>query len=222
MRVSRRDTTLPSYHLNNTNLEPVSCYKYLGVLITSDLSCKMHVTHVTNNANRTLGFIRRNFNFSSLPVKLLLYKSLVRSKMEYAASVWDPSQETLIHQLESIQSRAARFILSNYHRTSSVTSMKTTLSLPLLSQRREISRLCLFHKIYYHNSVLKNKLITPSSYVSARVDHRHKVGIPTCHTNHFYNSFIPRTSASWNHLPRSVVEMSNTSMFKAAITNLSP
>uniref|UniRef100_A0A0C9QZR8 Endonuclease/reverse transcript n=1 Tax=Amblyomma americanum TaxID=6943 RepID=A0A0C9QZR8_AMBAM len=142
-----------------------------------------------------LGYIRRNFNLSSSSVKLLLYKSLVRSKLEYAASIWDPYQETLIYQLESIQNRAARFILSNYHRNSSVSAMKSSLSLPLLSQRRNISRLCLFHKIYYDNPILKRKFITPPCNVSARIDHRHKVGILSCQTNHFYNSFNPSTSA---------------------------
>lgn len=118
MRVSRRNTTFPSYRLNNCSLESVPFYKYLGVFISHNLSWKVHIDYVSNNANRMLGYIRRNFNLSSSSVKLLLYKSLVRSKLEYAASIWDPYQETLIYQLESIQNCAAHFILSNYHRNS--------------------------------------------------------------------------------------------------------
>lgn len=90
--------------------------------------------------------------------------------------------------------RYARFILSNYHNTASVTAMKAALSLPPLALRRSISRLSLFHKIYFHNSILRDKLISRTFYVSSRNDHNHKVGIPISNTTTFYSSFVPRTS----------------------------
>lgn len=92
MGVSRRNTTLPSYHFNASNPEFVSCYQYLSVLISSNRFWKMHVDHITNNANRMMAYICRNFYLSSSPVKLLFYKLLFHTKLEYAASVWDPSQ----------------------------------------------------------------------------------------------------------------------------------
>lgn len=46
MCVSYCNTTLLSYHLNNSNLSSVSSYKYVGVGISSDSSLKMHVDHI--------------------------------------------------------------------------------------------------------------------------------------------------------------------------------
>lgn len=59
-----------------------------------------------------LGYVRRNFHSAPSSVKLLLFQSLVRSQLDYASSIWDPSTEVLIHQLEMIQNNTARFILT--------------------------------------------------------------------------------------------------------------
>lgn len=94
--------------------------------------------------------------------------------------------------------------------------MKASLSLPLPLECEKMLHLCLLLKIYYE----RIKLIMPASYASARINHRHKVGIRACRTDHFLNSFILRTTASWKHLPWSLVEIADYTKFKAALTNL--
>ncbi|KAM7303245.1 reverse transcriptase family protein [Ixodes scapularis] len=219
MRISRKAALCPNYFLSNNILENVSTYKYLGVHISPDLSWKTHTEYIVNNSNRMLGYLRRNFSLAPSSLKLLLYNTLVRPKLEYACSVWDPGTESLISALEAIQNRSAPFILSNYHRTSSVTSMKASLSLPPLSTRRTISRLCLFHKIYYANSLLKEQLISAPIYVSSRLDHCCKVGIPTSISNSFFKSFIPKTSRDWNGLPSPIASIGDFVLFKEALTS---
>ena len=49
-----------------------------------------HIEFVVEGANKILGLIRRNFWFCDEKVKLTLYETLVRHKLEYATSVWDP------------------------------------------------------------------------------------------------------------------------------------
>ena len=117
-----------------------------------------------------------------------------------------------------MQNRGARFILSNYHRTASVSSMKLSLSLPSLSLRRKISRLCLFYKIYHSNTSLKDKLFLEPPFISPRFDHPFKVGVPHCNTSAFLNAFIPKTSLEWNHLPASFVNMPSIDLFKKALS----
>lgn len=216
MRVSRQNNTCPTYHIKTVALESVSSYKYLGVYIANNLSWDIHVEYIIKNANRMLGFLKRNFSLAPLSLKLLLYKSLVRSKLEYSSAIWDPGA-TLASSLEAAQNRSVRFILHNYHRTSSVTAMKTTLGLPDLSLRRKLSRLCLFHKIYHHNQSLRQHLLTQPSYISSRVDHQNKVGIPHCRTSHFYQSFVPMTSMDWNRLPAPIASIADSAEFKAAL-----
>ena len=63
--------------------------------------------------------------------------------MECAAPVWDPYYNT--DKLEKVQRRVARWVSSEYSRTTSVTSLLSTLNIPTLKQRRQISRLTLFY-----------------------------------------------------------------------------
>lgn len=218
MRVSHQMNTCHSYNISGVVLDSVLSYKYLGVHITNNLSWDTHIQYVINNANRMLGYLKRNFSLASTSLKLLLYKSLVRSKLEYAAAIWDPGI-TLASSLEAIQNRSARFILHNYHRTSSVSAMKFNLCLPDLSLRRKVSRLCLFHKIHYLNTSMRQLLLIQPSYISSRVDHRYKVGIAHCHTSRFFQSFLPKTSLDWNRLPAAVVEIAESSDFRIAVYN---
>lgn len=219
MRVCRSSTTTPSYFLNGNRLEPVLSYKYLGIHINSTLTWSQHIYQIINNANRVLGYLRRNLSSAPSTLKLLLYKSLVRPKLEYAASVWDPCSSSLINAIELVQNNAARFIHCNYHRTASVTLMKESLSLPSLAHRRSLARLSLYHKIYHHIPELRSELLPPPPYVSSRLDHHHKVGIMTCHTNACLQSFIPRTSIEWNHLPGHIADILEHSRFCDAIAS---
>lgn len=80
-------------------------------------------------------------------LKLLLFKILVRSRLEYAAAIWDYGHSTLVSDIEAVQNHDARFIFCNYHRTSSVSFMKTNFSLPLLSLHCKVARQSFCHKI---------------------------------------------------------------------------
>lgn len=112
-------------------------------------------------------------------------KTLVRPRLEYAAFIWDPCQDSNISVIESVQNRTVHFLFCNYHRTSSVTSMKATLSLSNLALHREIFSLCLFYKIYYPSPVLKDTFVSPPHYTSYRRYHQHKVGVSKSHTKSF-------------------------------------
>lgn len=115
-----------------------------------------------------LGFLKIKFSLAPQSFKLILCKTLVRSKLEYAPSVWYPGQCTLTDLIEAVHNRSVRFISYNYHRTASVSTMKSNISLPQLSTRRRIARISLFDNIYFSNDTLRNKLILPPLYPSTQ------------------------------------------------------
>ena len=79
---------------------------------------------------------------------------MVRPQLEYASDVWDPHQVGDIIELEKVQQRAACWVLNDYSRLSSVTSMLDQLSWPTLQARRKLSRLLTLHKIFYQHLAL--------------------------------------------------------------------
>ena len=79
------------------------------------LKWNTHVSNVCTKANRTLGFLWRNFHSCHQDVKGAAYKVLVCTHLDYGSSVWDSPGVVLQEELESMQRRAARFVTGNYN-----------------------------------------------------------------------------------------------------------
>ena len=93
MLISRKRIHLkvPPLLVNSHTLKQVECFKYLGLLLTSNLSCSPHIETACSKARKLLGMIYRHFSEHSSPdTQLHLYKSMVRPHLEYASQVWDP------------------------------------------------------------------------------------------------------------------------------------
>jgi hypothetical protein len=58
--------------LGSVNLRWTNKAKYLGVTITNDLTWNHHINNITNKANASLRFIKRNVKTNSIKTKELL------------------------------------------------------------------------------------------------------------------------------------------------------
>ena len=117
-----------------SNLDFVNCYKDLGVIFDKHLNFSEHIDTKVNKAYQMLGLIKRHFKYLKPDTLLLLYKSLVRSHLEYAHSVWNPYRKTDTEHLENVQMRATKLIPSLKHK-SYIERLKY-LKLPTLFMRR--------------------------------------------------------------------------------------
>ena len=87
----------------NTSLE-----KDLGVLISDDLEWNNHVNCAVNKANQKLGQIKHVFHYMNEIMMKMLFVSLVRPHLEYAATIWNPYWQYDKDKLEKVQQRATR------------------------------------------------------------------------------------------------------------------
>ena len=82
----RRPTYSGVLYLGDTPLEQVECFKYLGVILASDLSFSQHIDSVCSKARKILGLLyRRFYNNASKDTLLQLYLSLVRLTLNMLA-----------------------------------------------------------------------------------------------------------------------------------------
>lgn len=191
LRISWISYSPATYSLNSIPLRSVTTYCYLGVHITTCSSWSLHTRSIIINANRMLRYICRNFFTAPVLFKLLMYNTLICSKIEYAAAVWDPSSSNLINALELIQNNSVCFILHNYSRHTSIYARKNSLEQPSLASPRMLFRHCLFHKICHHVPTLRNALIFQPFYVPYSIDHSNEVGVMSCLTKTCSDSIIP-------------------------------
>ena len=186
------------YELNSHILQEVDSSPYLGITFSNSLDWDAHINSICAKANSTLGFVKRNLKYAPPVLKATAYKSLVRSKLEYASVVWDPSKMKHVDMLEMVQRRAARFAVNDYRRTSSVTSMLESLGWPPLQLRRKEKRLSMLFKILHGEVAIRKEDYTSPGPSRTRRKNNIKLAVYTSRTSDFKNSFFPRTIAEWN------------------------
>ena len=121
--------THPDGGESRKELAHTAAEKDLGVVIDRN-----HVEKATAKANRTLGVIRRTFDYLSDRTFVQLYKTLVRPILEYGHSVWHPAQKTLQRDIEDVQRRATKLI--RRLKDKPYPERLKTLKLPSLEYRR--------------------------------------------------------------------------------------
>jgi hypothetical protein len=163
----------------------------------------------SEGANKSLGFFKRNLKTSNTNIKSQAYLSLVRPKLEYACSVWNPHTAELCNKIEMVQRRAARYACNIYHNTSSVTDMLQTLTWPTLQQHRLKTKLIMFYKIVHHIVAVPTTILIPTDprirqFHPFTYRHRYAFKDP------YKYSFFPNTIIHWNLLPQTIVVLCPT------------
>ena len=208
IQISRsRKPLTTSYTLHGQTLQTTTEAKYLGITITNKLSWKTHVDNITNKANKTLGFIKRNTKTTHQQTRETAYKTLVWPQLEYASCTWDPYTKDLSDQIEYVQRRAARWCLNDFSPYSSVTAMLDQLGWQTLQHRRQTARAVMLYKIIFGivSVPIPPYFLTPVRS-SARNHPYHLFQIYT--TKDYYKfSFFPRTAVLWNNLPHNIVTL---------------
>jgi hypothetical protein len=91
--MSIKKKTHKCYQLGGHILEQVDSNPYLELQISEDLEWSTHISKITKKANTTIGFLRRNLQHCPKECRKNAYISLVRSVLEYGATIWDPYQK---------------------------------------------------------------------------------------------------------------------------------
>ena len=214
----RRPTHPGVLYLRDTPLEQVECFKYLGMILASDLSFSQHTDSVCSKARKIFGLLyRRFYNNVSNDTLLQLYLSLVRPHFEYASPVWNPYMQKHIKQLKDVEKfalhMAAKSWDSGYQDLLSLTDIA-------LEPRRAQASLCMLLKIVHGLCFFPSNIIITRPNLSQRTNRQLLLQQPFAVTNAYLHSFVPHTVHAWNLLPEPVVNLP-LQHFKSNIVNYS-
>lgn len=190
------------YLINGATLPAVVNVRDLGVVLDDKLSLSSHITSIIGKSLRMLGFIKRNSSdFVTVRSIKILYCSLVRSLLDYAASVWDPQYAFHIDRIERVQKKFMHYIHFKFYKDTEYNyeEMCHKLNISSLQERRSIHDLLLLFKIL--NSLVDCPYLTSS--ISLYIPPFNARNIPTFYlpyhrTNYGQNSFITRSMSLAN------------------------
>ena len=126
----------PILILNDAPLKRVNSYKYLGILISSDLMWSSHISSICSKTRQLTGMLYRQFYKHSSPNTMLkLYTSFIRPHLEYACTAWDPFLKKDVNVLEDVQEFALRVCTKSWDLT--YDALLSEMHLSSLAVRRQ-------------------------------------------------------------------------------------
>lgn len=100
-----------NYKINKMDVLKVNTIKDLGTHFDCNLKFNFHITRITGEARRLIGYIFNQWSeFANIETYLTLYKTLVRAKLEYATSVWNDLTKSSNNTIESVQKSFIRLL----------------------------------------------------------------------------------------------------------------
>ena len=206
-KVSGEDTLYPVEHVRD-----------LGVMVSSDLSWSSHISNMVTKARSTLSWVFSVFKTRDTTIMITLYKSLVRSLLEYCCPLWDPTKITDIQMLEGVQrtftSRIGGLKDMNYW------ERLAHLKLMSLQRRRERYTILMMWKIL-HNVVpncCKIEFIDTSRHgTKAVIPSLSKCSSPRNQTL-YDGSFAVRGPKLWDKVPAAIKAEKTFDGFKVSLS----
>ena len=132
--------------IGNTLLPVEKSTKFLGLWWDSHLSFKKHISVLKTQCKEALNLIRvvAHLKWGGKGTLLMLYRAIVRSKVDYCCIVYGTASNTNLRQLDSIHNYGLRLALGAFY-TNPVSSLYTEANEAPLEERR--LKLCMHYYV---------------------------------------------------------------------------
>ena len=128
----------PNILLGKTPIKVVKEAKFLGLIFDTKLTFKNHIKYLKTSCQKALDILRvvgyTDWGADRI-VLLRLYRSLVRSKLDYGCIVYGSARRSILKQLDPIHHQGLRIALGAF-RTSPAQSLYIEAHEPSLTTRR--------------------------------------------------------------------------------------
>ena len=218
---NQRNIIRYDYTIHGHTLQVEHEGKYLGVILHEKLSFNSHINNIIKKAANARQFLQRNLRGCSREVKETGYVTFVRPILEYSSTVWDPvGHVTNQRRLEAEQNRAARFVVGDFRRTTSMSGIIHELKWESLAERRAKAKATMAYRIVNGLVFTPTQFLNQSSTPSRTRGALYKLQIPQSRTNLYGSNFVVSASFLWNSLPAAMTQASSLEVFKNQVSKV--
>ena len=188
--------------------------KIVGLTMSYNLNWGTHVMNIHRKANRALAMLKRARRVLNPAALSTIYKSFIRSQVEYCCPIWMGAAATFIKSLDRIQVRAIRIL-------GDVEGNK----LQSLAHRRGVAAMSVFHRLINRQAPPPLHSLIPQEVKNQRISSRSRIPpafvIPNINRAKYYTrSCIPLLTHMWNTaVPQSIRDIEHKQRFKLAVNS---
>ena len=209
---------LLSYSLTTGQIiEPAETVRDLGVILSNDCSWTPHIQKMIQSASTMSSWVLSVFKDRSPFLMLTLFKTMVRSKLEYCCPVWNPAKTMDIEAIENVQRQYTRRI----NGCSGLDYWERLRKLNIISLQRRRERYILIHTWKILNGLAPNNI---GMLFKNNPRHGIKVTVPALNNKsqrsvatHYENSFGVKSAQLWNLLPKEINSISTLDLLKPSL-----
>lgn len=205
-KLARKDTELEVY-INESVIENVEKFKYLGVWLDPSLTWSSHIEKISSAVSKRNGLLRRLRNILPKKTLILLYKTLIIPQLDYCDTVWGNAAKTSLSRLDKLQNAAGKIILGLPRRYPTEVLLND-LKWDKLDCRRNFHLNIMVYKSLCN--LLPSPLCNIFHTVASSHSHLTRAGsqgnlvIPPCKSESAKRKFTSRGVVSFNSLPSHV------------------
>ena len=213
----------PPLHFYGKRIPERPNVKIVGLTLSDDLGWEPHIDKTILKARRAMYFLRRAKRVFSPHDLLVVYKSHIRSILEYACPIWMGADQSSLDKLDSIQRKAVKLI-----------GEKLGATLQSLTHRRGVAGFAAMHRLVHKSAPSAlHDLCPPLSSTSRRSPRRTPnnnsqstttdflTAPDTVHKPKYWGvSFIPTFTNAWNNrLSPTLQLLADLQSFKAKVSS---
>jgi len=212
----------PPLAFDRSPLKEGHSLKLVGLTFSPTLSWKPHLKKVVRSARHSFYMIKRLRKYLSNAPLANIYKSHVRSHMEYCCPIWSGASgcQKELRELDQIQHRAVKLMGRS----------PAADNIVALEHRRVVAGLCVLHRIHHQKAPVAVHDLCPDrapprtrpTRKSSRVTAKY-FAPPSIRKNKasdaWSSSFIPKFTAKWNELTEDIQNITDLQSFKRQVNN---
>ena len=111
-----RKVIFPDLKINNITIDRVTDFKFLALIISSNLKWNKHIDHISNKVSKVIGVMFRLKYIVHCDMLQTLYNSLIMPHFHYCLLAWGSTIKNG-HKLHLLQKKAVRIIDNSHYIT---------------------------------------------------------------------------------------------------------
>ena len=199
--------------VNDTLVEKVSKFSYLGLILDQHLTFDSHVKYTINRVSAKLCQLRKMKRFLTNKAALLVYKNMILPIMEYGDIYMMSASKENRSKLQKLQNKALKCALDKEKRYNT-TALHKEARLDKLSFRRK------FHMLQHMYRMSQLPCFSgwrANVKIRTRSSKKKLMKIKKPNLTKFQNSITYRGPKYWNALPEGIQKSENFACFKGKL-----